>query len=140
MTVSERLSKLVKESGHSQGWIAEQAGVSGANLSLILNGHRKDPRGSTLSKLAKVLGVTVDDMLNGSVGQVGVPDSKYIATCIRCGSERRLVLIPHYHPENWVSVKFKEKRMVGWIFSCEGCLGHIVDGEVSIKYHEIGKG
>lgn len=67
MGLSERLRELIDETGRSDREIAKWAGLSPACLSFLLSGRSKNPSGETLSKLAKILNVTVDDLLHPAV-------------------------------------------------------------------------
>ena len=58
--VAERLTKL----GLTQRELAERTGISEGEVSRIVSADRVSPRGDTLLKLSRGLGVTVDDLLN----------------------------------------------------------------------------
>ncbi len=61
------LGKFITEErirlGLTQQQAADKWGMSRAELSMIEAGHRTDPRGNTLLKLSRGLGVTVDRLL-----------------------------------------------------------------------------
>lgn len=132
MNLSERLKELVAESGRHANEIAKEAGITAAALSLIVNGHHKNPGIRTVSALARALRVTVDDLLHGNETKFCEPQTKYLASCIRCSSESHLVLVPHYRFGAGVAVE--GRRMVGWVFSCERCLPGILEGEIQLSY------
>lgn len=59
-----KLAKLRKARGWSQQDLGIRAGIHGMTISEIERGAT-DPKASTLKRLAEVLNVTVDDLLNG---------------------------------------------------------------------------
>ena len=66
-TLNERLIKLVNNSIFSQKELAEKAGVTEAAMSHYLKGTRC-PRPTTLKKLANLLDVSVDYLIDGEDG------------------------------------------------------------------------
>ncbi len=129
MELSERLRELIDESGHNVSQIAKLAGLSGGGVSFILSGKHKNPKGQTLSKLAKVLGVTVDDLLHGSGATLSNAAGKYHLVCLRCGTESGLNYIPHFR-------KPQLDEIGGWIFACDRCAPLVLGAEVEVKYNE----
>jgi SOS-response transcriptional repressor LexA len=59
MEISARLQQRLEERGLTQTRVAELAGVPDETVSRIVSGKTKNPRVFTLSKIARVLGVTV---------------------------------------------------------------------------------
>ncbi|KKM88468.1 hypothetical protein LCGC14_1258450 [marine sediment metagenome] len=60
--VVERLQKL----GITQRDLAERSGLSEAEVSRIVSAERPNPGGQTLLKLARGLGITVDELLKAT--------------------------------------------------------------------------
>lgn len=58
---ARNISKIIKEKGLKQKYVAEQAGYSGQEFSDMLNG-RKLIKVCEVPKIARVLGVTPDDI------------------------------------------------------------------------------
>jgi len=56
-----RLSAEIRKRGLKKGWVAEQAGVSRSAMAMIVNG-KSDPTLRTARKIAKVLGVTIEEL------------------------------------------------------------------------------
>jgi transcriptional regulator with XRE-family HTH domain len=72
MTVAEqlpplarRLKQLREAAGMSQQSLAVAAGLSVGMVSQIEQGRRENPRVATLTVLADVLGITLDDLMSG---------------------------------------------------------------------------
>ena len=63
-SLNERLMELVKNSCYTQKELAEKAGVTEAAMSHYLKGTRC-PRPSVLAKLANLLNVSVDYLIDG---------------------------------------------------------------------------
>lgn len=68
MGMGETIADRLLELSMSQRALAERAGISEAAVSRILSGDRAFPRGDTLLKLARGLGITVDELLKESTG------------------------------------------------------------------------
>lgn len=64
---TRRLSKVLKalreQKGLSQHALAKKVGVTGAYITMLETGARKNPTVDTLKKIAKALGVPVTDLL-----------------------------------------------------------------------------
>jgi transcriptional regulator with XRE-family HTH domain len=60
-----RVRHLRSLSGLTASDLSELCGLSRTHLSLIENGSRSDPKGSTLSSIAKTLGVSVAYLIDG---------------------------------------------------------------------------
>src|SRR5437764_9443791 len=60
--LGERLTRLLKESGLSPHAAAVAAGVDPSNLYRLLGGERRRPSNDTLTRLASVFGVPVDEL------------------------------------------------------------------------------
>ena len=72
-TVGENVRRLRKAADKSQQEVAVAAGLSVSIISQIEQGSNKDPRGSTLRKIATALGTTVDELLAEPADQVAPP-------------------------------------------------------------------
>lgn len=57
-----KVEEVIIKKGYRKGWVAEQAGISPSSLSKICSGETKDPKTSVSLSLAKVLGVTVEEL------------------------------------------------------------------------------
>lgn len=64
MVNGERIKELMKEQGILNKDMAEVVGVTEAMISYIIRGLR-EPNVSTMARIAKRLGVTVDELLVG---------------------------------------------------------------------------
>ena len=64
MVNGERIKALMKEQGILNKDMAEVVGVTEAMISYIIRGLR-EPNVSTMARIAKRLGVTVDELLVG---------------------------------------------------------------------------
>lgn len=60
----KNLAKLRKEKGFTQEGLARKANISFHTLVKIENGGIKNPRIETVIKLAKALGINLDDLVN----------------------------------------------------------------------------
>jgi transcriptional regulator with XRE-family HTH domain len=63
--VSERLFEWLEYSGESISEVAEKIRTSRTTLSNLLNGHIERPRLTTVRKLARHFGVSVEEFLAG---------------------------------------------------------------------------
>lgn len=125
MDIRKNLRKLVEASGMGMGEVAKAAGISNPYMSQLLN-HHKHPSADVLDRIARVLGVTVDDILHADTGSIGVPEQKHVASCIRCSSQKSLSLVPH---------RLKDEAIVGWLFACQRCAKYVYEGTVAVTYH-----
>ena len=62
-TIAKNIKKYRKERGLSQDKLARLADVAHATIIKIESGANKNPTIETLSKIAKALGVAVDDLI-----------------------------------------------------------------------------
>ena len=62
LQVTNQIQKIVHERGIKAKWLAAQVGVSGPALSGYLKNVRQ-PDATVLARIAKVLDLTVDDLL-----------------------------------------------------------------------------
>ena len=73
-TFNERLALLLQQKNMTQKDLAARAGVTEAAMSHYLKGDRT-PRASVITRIAGVLGTTVDYLMNGnevdSTGEIG---------------------------------------------------------------------
>lgn len=60
----KKFAQLRRKHGYTQEMLAEKAGISALSLSFIEQGRRW-PRISTLHKLAKCLGVSIEELFKG---------------------------------------------------------------------------
>ena len=60
MTVSERLREVLEGQGWSQQTLSKRSGVHHQQIYKLLHGETPDPRVSTIKRLAKALGVSLD--------------------------------------------------------------------------------
>ena len=63
-TLSKNLRKLRKKKGLSQEKLARLADVANNTIIKIEAGKNKNPTLDTLKKIAKVLGISVDELIN----------------------------------------------------------------------------
>ena len=63
-TLSKNLRKLRKKGGLSQEKLARLADVANNTIIKIEAGKNKNPTLDTLKKIAKVLGISVDELIN----------------------------------------------------------------------------
>ena len=63
-TIAKNIKKRRKEKGLSQDKLSRLADVSHATIIKIESGSNKNPTIETLAKIAKALGVGVDDLIN----------------------------------------------------------------------------
>jgi transcriptional regulator with XRE-family HTH domain len=61
--IGQNVKRMRSAAGLTQQALAVAAGLSISAITQIEQGTNEDPRASTLSALARVLGVTVDDLL-----------------------------------------------------------------------------
>src|SRR5438067_7976417 len=64
--LAERLRKLLQASGLSPRAAALAAGIDPSNLYRLLEGERRRPSNETLTRLAGVLGIGVDELTGGA--------------------------------------------------------------------------
>lgn len=64
MALSEQLNNRINELGWNYKTVSERTGVKYQEVLRLVKGERKDPRMSTLAKLADGLGVSVDYLLD----------------------------------------------------------------------------
>lgn len=64
MLDANKLNKLAKEKGLSRYEIAKLTGLAESNINRIFNGEITNPTILTAYKIAKVLGVRIEDLLN----------------------------------------------------------------------------
>jgi len=62
MGIADRINKIMKKQGLSRYRVAQQSGVPYTTLIKILDGTTKNPQVATLSAIADVLNVSVDDL------------------------------------------------------------------------------
>jgi transcriptional regulator with XRE-family HTH domain len=60
MTLSERLREVLEGQGWSQQTLSKRSGVHHQQIYKLLHGETPDPRVSTIKRLAKALGVSLD--------------------------------------------------------------------------------
>ena len=92
-------------------------------MSFILSGRIKNPKGETLDKLAKVLSVTVDDLINPAISVVNAGLNIRPIACIRCHGSSSLGLLPH----------LADGVQVGWIYSCSNCHELLTGAKIGIQ-------
>lgn len=61
-TLAARVARLREENGWTQAELAERAGLTMFNIRQIEQGVTKNPRLDTLRALAKVFGLTLDEV------------------------------------------------------------------------------
>jgi transcriptional regulator with XRE-family HTH domain len=64
-TLPQRLARAREVAGLNRSALALKAGLNPSHVRLIEEGHREDPTGSTLAKLAEALGVSLDWLVRG---------------------------------------------------------------------------
>jgi len=64
-TLPRRLEHARKAAGLNRTALATKAGLNASHVRLIEEGHREDPSGTTLAKLADALGVSLDWLVRG---------------------------------------------------------------------------
>jgi len=62
-TIAKNIKKYRKEKGLSQDKLARLADISHATIIKIESGSNKNPTIETLAKIAKALGIGVDDLI-----------------------------------------------------------------------------
>ena len=60
----ERLQRVIKDSRHSQNWVAKQSGLQSGNLSKMARGKQTITK-QTIDKICKVLNVSLEWFENG---------------------------------------------------------------------------
>lgn len=63
MKFSERVYYLRKKNGYTQGELAEKIGITQPAIQALETGRAKQPKGTTVIKLAAVLGVSAEELL-----------------------------------------------------------------------------
>jgi transcriptional regulator with XRE-family HTH domain len=93
--ISERIRALMQRNHVSDAELARQIGVPQATISRIMSGETKDPRISTLTGIARVLGTTIDDLAGDSGGSIPQLEWHEIMPFIKTGhvEEQRRVRI-----------------------------------------------
>jgi transcriptional regulator with XRE-family HTH domain len=62
MDLGQRVRKLRKQQEKSQNDLAVQAGITSSHVAQIENGRIKNPRADLLARLARALGVGMDEL------------------------------------------------------------------------------
>jgi len=65
MSIGLRITQAIKIIGINRAELSRRSGVPEGQLSKIVNGHTKSPRGETLSKIAKALEVQEGWLITG---------------------------------------------------------------------------
>ena len=73
-TLQERLIGLCKAAGTKHERVSRAAGLADGHVGLIASGHVKNPSAKVLTKIADVLGVSLDWLVNGR-GEEPDPDA-----------------------------------------------------------------
>lgn len=123
MELGNTLRKLMAERGIRPGQLARVAEISTPYMSNLLH-NDKSPSALILDRIARSLGVTVDDILHPEVQELRTPEKKYIAHCIRCHSNNSLRLIPHG----------ADGELNGWVFACGRCERWVLGGSAQFTY------
>lgn len=63
VVVGERVKAQMLAEGYTQDGLAEESGVSQGTISLLINGKTKDPAVGVCLRLAKALGLTLDELI-----------------------------------------------------------------------------
>ena len=71
--IGKHIKDRREAAGMTQQDLAVKAGLSVSNLSQIEQGKKEDPRISTVSALARTLGVTVDQLLTPAAAPAAEP-------------------------------------------------------------------
>lgn len=66
MSLAKNLKRFRKEKRMTQRELAEKVEVTAAYIALLETGVRINPSTNVISKIAKALGVQINDLLNGS--------------------------------------------------------------------------
>jgi transcriptional regulator with XRE-family HTH domain len=64
MELAERLLELRKQKGWSQWRLAQEAGIPQPSVSRLESGNIEDPLLSTIEKIAKAFGVSIDYLVS----------------------------------------------------------------------------
>ena len=64
-SLPQRLTRAREAAGLNRSALALRAGLNPSHVRLIEEGEREDPSGTTLAKLAEVLGVSLDWLVRG---------------------------------------------------------------------------
>jgi transcriptional regulator with XRE-family HTH domain len=72
MSLQENLSRLLKERELSMHELAMRTGVAASHIGLVRSGKIQMPRGDILQKLAKGLGVSVEDLISDALDEASV--------------------------------------------------------------------
>jgi len=62
LSLNNHIAKLLSVRKRSQGWLSRVTGLDPFHLNKLVRGRIKDPRISTISKIAKALGVPVEEI------------------------------------------------------------------------------
>jgi DNA-binding Xre family transcriptional regulator len=65
---SEKIRSALAKDGRKQSWLANQLGISGSLLDLML-GEAHVPKAKTMDRLAEIMGCTVEELLIPKVKQ-----------------------------------------------------------------------
>lgn len=123
MKLGASLTKLMNDRDITPTQLAKRANVSKGYMWQLLH-EDKSPGVEILDRIARVLGVTIDDILHPEQQQLRKPDKHYVAYCTRCHSTNALSLIPHG----------AEGETNGWIFACSRCAGWLLGANVAVTY------
>ncbi len=126
MDIRQNLERLIVSSGKTKGEVASGSGITQQYLSNLLHRPGINVSANVVSRIAKELSVTVDDILHHNLSPIGVPDQKYVASCIRCGGQKALSMVPHHS---------KDQTIAGWLFTCSRCAKYVYEGDVTVTYH-----
>lgn len=64
MQLNQALREIADDKGIRQADICRATGLSDAHVSQLFSGKIRDPKASVIYKIARAMGVTVDDLLD----------------------------------------------------------------------------
>lgn len=78
-TIGERIAQARSLSGLSAAALGEKAGLSKAIVSMLEGGQRENPHVNTISAIARVLGIRVEWLIDGTGA---APDPKAVKAAV----------------------------------------------------------
>jgi transcriptional regulator with XRE-family HTH domain len=72
MTLGEKIDREIKKKGLKQNEVAKSSKISPSYLSYLINGKSTNPTAPTLGRLAKALGVPIENLVKYCVDKKGV--------------------------------------------------------------------
>lgn len=123
--LGRNIERMLGERGKSNAWLAKEIGMNAISIGNLITGKVRNPRSDKLSKIARVFGVSMEDLIGESITtspQVFASNTAPLVTNPQVFVSNTAPLVTNYTARKAVSLPDRTEKVEGMAIIKDGVL------------------